>query len=100
SGGGDVVVGVLFLFSRRRRDRRLVSDWSSDVCSSDLDGRPARTLPDLQSCKILQSDWAECEQGDHQAVTHASGARKIVPRKSLRSEERRVGKEGRDGWWA
>src|SRR5438093_8279663 len=27
-----------FFFSRRRRHTRLVSDWSSDVCSSDLRG--------------------------------------------------------------
>src|SRR5438046_5200215 len=26
----------LFFFSSRRRHTRLVSDWSSDVCSSDL----------------------------------------------------------------
>ena len=31
SGGG-----VCFFFSSRRRHTRLVSDWSSDVCSSDL----------------------------------------------------------------
>src|SRR5262249_59176069 len=29
----------LFFFSSRRRHTRLVSDWSSDVCSSDLDFR-------------------------------------------------------------
>src|SRR5262249_57572702 len=34
SGGVDV--GSLFFFSSRRRHTRLVSDWSSDVCSSDL----------------------------------------------------------------
>src|SRR5262249_59870434 len=28
--------GVYFFFSSRRRHTRLVSDWSSDVCSSDL----------------------------------------------------------------
>src|SRR5438046_5378740 len=28
--------GVFFFFSSRRRHTRLVSDWSSDVCSSDL----------------------------------------------------------------
>ena len=27
---------VWFFFSSRRRHTRLVSDWSSDVCSSDL----------------------------------------------------------------
>src|SRR5437016_10111203 len=30
---------LLFFFSSRRRHTRLVSDWSSDVCSSDLYGR-------------------------------------------------------------
>src|SRR5438046_10274966 len=28
---------TIFFFSSRRRHTRLVSDWSSDVCSSDLD---------------------------------------------------------------
>ena len=38
-GGGGLVgggVGVVFFFSSRRRHTRLVRDWSSDVCSSDL----------------------------------------------------------------
>src|SRR5262249_58948843 len=30
------VVSYFFFFSSRRRHTRLVSDWSSDVCSSDL----------------------------------------------------------------
>src|SRR5262249_59369282 len=32
-------IGLRFFFSSRRRHTRLVSDWSSDVCSSDLLGR-------------------------------------------------------------
>src|SRR5262249_57958975 len=31
-----VLVEVYFVLSRRRRHTRWVSDWSSDVCSSDL----------------------------------------------------------------
>src|SRR5262249_58195025 len=31
-----LVVERVFFFSSRRRHTRLVSDWSSDVCSSDL----------------------------------------------------------------
>src|SRR5438093_3016626 len=31
------MICVFFFFSSRRRHTRLVSDWSSDVCSSDLD---------------------------------------------------------------
>src|SRR5437016_789162 len=30
------MIGLIFFFSSRRRHTRLVSDWSSDVCSSDL----------------------------------------------------------------
>src|SRR5574341_1023683 len=30
----------IFFFSSRRRHTRLVGDWSSDVCSSDLSLRP------------------------------------------------------------
>src|SRR5262249_59722255 len=30
------ICGCIFFFSSRRRHTRLVSDWSSDVCSSDL----------------------------------------------------------------
>src|SRR5258706_2815005 len=33
----------VFLFSSRRRHTRLVSDWSSDVCSSDLPSASGRS---------------------------------------------------------
>src|SRR5215813_14659438 len=33
-----MVVPVFFFFSSRRRHTRCGRDWSSDVCSSDLDG--------------------------------------------------------------
>src|SRR5258706_9713904 len=35
----STLFGVFFFFSSRRRHTRLVSDWSSDVCSSDLKRR-------------------------------------------------------------
>ena len=35
--GGGVAVGWCFFFSSRRRHTRFTSDWSSDVCSSDLE---------------------------------------------------------------
>src|SRR5256885_8106714 len=34
-----------FFFSSRRRHTRLQGDWSSDVCSSDLVGRPLHGRP-------------------------------------------------------
>src|SRR5258706_7807550 len=42
------VTGVwscFFFFSSRRRHTRLVSDWSSDVCSSDLNVPVGQILP-------------------------------------------------------
>src|SRR5690554_5932601 len=37
-----------FFFSSRRRHTRCGRDWSSDVCSSDLDEPTARTAPGTQ----------------------------------------------------
>src|SRR5207248_11497992 len=40
---GEIFISVYFFFSSRRRHTRSYGDWSSDVCSSDLDvhgGRP------------------------------------------------------------
>src|SRR5258706_8979726 len=38
---------LLFFFSSRRRHTRLVSDWSSDVCSSDLCDQALRHVVQL-----------------------------------------------------
>src|SRR5262245_64617676 len=41
-----------FFFSSRRRHTRCLSDWSSDVCSSDLFGIAGGLAPDL-----VAGDW-------------------------------------------
>src|SRR5438093_9170689 len=46
---------VFFFFSSRRRHTRLVSDWSSDVCSSDL---PFRKAEDA----LARGDGREAEE--------------------------------------
>src|SRR3712207_490938 len=43
---------VFFFFSSRRRHTRYWRDWSSDVCSSDLDG-----IPGNDDCGTM-STWA------------------------------------------
>src|SRR3989339_1654147 len=45
----------LFFFSSRRRHTRLVSDWSSDVCSSDRRRRHTRLVSDWSS-DVCSSD--------------------------------------------
>src|SRR5437016_12756057 len=42
-----------FFFSSRRRHTRLVSDWSSDVCSSDLHREVHRVLVDAEARDLL-----------------------------------------------
>src|SRR5437016_11849831 len=50
---GDVWVYFFFFFSSRRRHTRLVSDWSSDVCSSDLLEREAVLGAERQDDRVL-----------------------------------------------
>src|SRR5258706_16030842 len=45
-----------FFFSSRRRHTRLVSDWSSDVCSSDLDAVALHRVWGFSDFRPLQRD--------------------------------------------
>src|SRR5262249_56637717 len=74
-----------FFFSSRRRHTRLVSDWSSDVCSSDL-----RTSIPLHGADRRDGDGGPAAAHGRQLTA--------MPRLSPRSEERRVGKECRSRW--
>src|SRR5262249_57063444 len=76
----------LFFFTRRRRHTRLVSDWSPDVCSSDL-----RAI--VSARRRLQAHAAPATR---YRLTGAAAIRAEL--KALRSEERRVGKEWRARW--
>src|SRR5207249_7160440 len=95
---------VYFFFSSRRRHTRSKRDWSSDVCSSDLVGRehrvPRRSRFDLAQHLLLDLKILEYRL-DHE-LGPAKPAVVIAPREQRdeRSEERRVGKEGRGGWRA
>src|SRR5262249_56236414 len=87
---------IFFFFSSRRRHTRLVSDWSSDVCSSDLQ-------KDNQHCKrFIKLRGMQINVSWHARNLMAQFSELHTPRQAcwLRSEERRVGKEGRSGWGA
>src|SRR2546430_6458397 len=76
-----------FFFSSRRRHTRFDCDWSSDVCSSDLEllqlarADVERLQPEIQRLERRLTDL-------------------LTPPDPLddRSEERRVGKECRSRW--
>src|SRR5690606_40958880 len=98
-----------FFFSSRRRHTRFSRDWSSDVCSSDLtvvylhgfyrtiklsvpqvSGRTPRYPPPDRMC-TMQLPISAAGQAGQVPTLNASE----IPH---RSEERRVGKEGRSPW--
>src|SRR5438034_2253986 len=82
-----------FFFSSRRRHTRSLCDWSSDVCSSDLEPRfeDAR-LGDVRR-SVLDVSLAERKLGWRPEVGLEEGLRLTWQSLHARSEERRVGKE-------
>src|SRR5438477_3130569 len=89
---------VFFFFSSRRRHTRLTCDWSSDVCSSDLNHHTPETAgePGEDSRSLCGGEPAfSCGRMRwRKFVGYASATR----RRAFRSEERRVGKECRSRW--
>src|SRR5204862_1211417 len=86
----------LFFFSSRRRHTRSLRDWSSDVCSSDLEH--------------IKIHFSDLELSCHRGITKQKAALSCPDDPSFgitqpckgptkRSEERRVGKECRSRWW-
>src|SRR5207248_8522337 len=92
----------LFFFSSRRRHTRSYGDWSSDVCSSDLQRRAcaSSTAAPTAASKAWRgrstaAGWRTASRTQHRRPP-SSSARSSQARPPLqRSEERRVGKEGR-----
>src|SRR5207249_7462784 len=95
-----------FFFSSRRRHTRSKRDWSSDVCSSDLDkGRwppdeqrwPLFVPTELRGAVLAVIGYGSIGRELARMATTALGMRVLACKRdpSRRSEERRVGKERR-----
>src|SRR5205814_5992270 len=96
----------VFFFSSRRRHTRCLSDWSSDVCSSDL------AISRSAGCRLRfrQRNREEAARSKIQIGAslrwHIAGSARPSRRLEragwleydARSEERRVGREGRYRW--
>src|SRR3712207_7643920 len=97
-----MVIVYIFFFSSRRRHTRYWRDWSSDVCSSDLNRRSVveqlewlageQLIARLLGANVDPEPPALVQQPEAQPGKGRGQAR------SERSEERRVGKEGRSRW--
>src|SRR5947199_5066159 len=87
---------VFFFFSSRRRHTRCLSDWSSDVCSSDLGLGCFGSLPATRcQSKVVAASSPLPFRGSCRIPNPGSHP---YYRPCDRSEERRVGKECRSRW--
>src|SRR3546814_7145549 len=87
----------VFFFKQKTAYEMRISDWSSDVCSSDL--RIAQQLLSVDA-DFAQDDLAtvarEIGHGSRPPVARSRPSRSrrvVIAAKPARSEERRVGKE-------
>src|SRR5690606_40120178 len=95
-----LLVLFFFFFSSRRRHTRFSRDWSSDVCSSDLEQGIGVDVTKLKNTYYEQVkailDEATIVIPDNPYFQ--KGGKHGVHTEHLRSEERRVGKECRSRW--
>src|SRR5207247_7872308 len=95
------VFHLFFFFSSRRRHTRSTRDWSSDVCSSDLDGNLHPNISFDATDPVLKNKVEAASAEIMQACIAAGGTitgEHGVGIDKMRSEERRVGKECRARW--
>src|SRR3546814_5823741 len=98
---GSFCVYVLFFFFKQKTAYEMrISDWSSDVCSSDLMGDVEHGAVliehrDIQRPPVAQLETAalRCGPGDVVAGDRHAVRRAAAQDALERSEERRVGKE-------
>src|SRR2546430_11599695 len=92
---------LFFFFSSRRRHTRFDCDWSSDVCSSDLEVAIREAIErhyEGQTSGItdIVSELNSGASPDVEVVDEGDEAATKID--VFRSEERRVGKECRSRW--
>src|ERR671918_1708756 len=74
-------------FSSRRRHTRLQGDWSSDVCSSDLDERDERVVP--QQVELVVEGLGGLDGGGHEQVVDGLERGDALPGEHEQAEEQR-----------
>src|SRR3989442_9919553 len=91
-----------FFFSSRRRHTRCGRDWSSDVCSSDLSSGPGDVTATPRTIRLPYFPRLDLNQRQNLKFkllsTRVFRANMRSTAGGTRSEERRVGKEGRSRW--
>src|SRR5207237_6620068 len=90
-----------FFFSSRRRHTRFKCDWSSDVCSSDLNQNILQPACAIRMDRVRSAAGFLCHlrhlHSERTASYLGTNNGRVVALSEWRSEERRVGKGGRGG---
>src|SRR3712207_7117937 len=90
---------AVVFFSSRRRHTRYWRDWSSDVCSSDLNADTVKAVQPVAAPLVEdQAQAAATDQSQASSVLAPVTTDSSLERPEARSEERRVGKECRSRW--
>src|SRR3546814_5580245 len=83
----ELCLELFFFFKQKTAYEMRISDWSSDVCSSDLH------LGDLHHLFLVDDDAVGLFEDRLQPVVQVIGFLATMLAGDVRSEERRVGKE-------
>ena len=84
-----------FFFSSRRRHTRFTSDWSSDVCSSDLKAEAAQLQRELEEAKAEKARLEKEEESSKNDTTDLASELK-AELDNLRKELENVDDEDSD----
>src|SRR3546814_7509247 len=89
---------LIFFFKQKTAYEMRISDWSSDVCSSDLVVLVPiqHDTPGEIAQAVEVKDWkkGECEPVPGKTMPQIAVVERDYPNLAKRSEERRVGQEG------
>src|SRR3546814_11207668 len=98
---------MFFFFKQKTAYEMRTSDWSSDVCSSDLVAYVEQEAKRGDRWVKLVGDWIDRDKGDLGPCWPREALDAAIARAhelgTRRSEERRVGKEcvsTRSSWWS
>src|SRR3546814_3031069 len=88
---------MMFFFKQKTAYEMRISDWSSDVCSSDLRNVTRRvkapSTPPAVTASVTVSKRRGIALTHHKIELTAQHLHRFAAANPLRSEERRVGKE-------